>query len=161
MEKNSTPIQQVAVHACPWRLTDFRCFTMKSSHLMVIITVLFIASPWLARQPCFHNIKAGCFQTVEEMSKICLSGMGALNSGALVNANWTFGPYSFSSSAFHSILALKAVNTVIHVRTSPSNFVTRTEEHIPVSFFELGDVKIEAETSLHWKLHGSYSWSWR
>jgi len=22
-------------------------------------------------------------------------------------------------------------------------------------------VKIEAETSLHWKLHGSYSWSWR
>jgi len=98
---------------------------MKSSHL-VIITVLFIASPWLARQPCFHNIKAGCFQTVEEMSKICLSGMGALNSGALVNANWTFGPCSFSSSAFHSILALKAVNTVIHIRTSPSNFETRT-----------------------------------
>jgi len=126
---------------------------------MAIITVSFIASPRPARQPCFHSIKAGCFQAAEEMSMICLSGMDPLNSGALVNGNWTFGPCSFSRSAFHSILALKAVNTVIHVRTSP-NFLTRTEEHIPVSFFELGDVKIEAETSLHWELHGSYSWSW-
>ncbi|PUZ69639.1 hypothetical protein GQ55_2G126800 [Panicum hallii var. hallii] len=82
----------------------------------------FIASPWPARQSCFHSIKAGCFQAAEEMSIICLSGMGALNSGALVNDDWTFGPCSFSSSAFHSILALKAVNTVIHVRTSPSDF---------------------------------------
>ena len=91
---------------------------------MAIITVSFIASPRPARQPCFHSIKAGCFQAAEEMSMICLSGMDPLNSGALVNANWTFGPCSFSRSAFHSILALKAVNTVIHVRTSPIFFNT-------------------------------------
>ncbi|KAF8753210.1 hypothetical protein HU200_011657 [Digitaria exilis] len=91
------------------------------------------------------------------MSRICLSGMGTLIFGAPVNSNWTFGPCSFSGSAFHSSLALKAVNTVIHVRTSPSDFLTRTEGHIPVSFFELRDVNIEAKTSVHWKLHGSHS----
>lgn len=68
--------------------------------------------------------RSGCFQAAEEMSRICLSGMRTLNSGAPVNDDWTFGPCSFSSSAFHSILALKAVNTAIHVRTSLSDFLT-------------------------------------
>lgn len=54
-----------------------------------------------------------------------------------------------------------AVNTLIHVRTSPSDFLTRTEEHIPVSFSSRSTWILRLKLLSIGSSMGVYSWSWR